>query len=460
MLIKTITRRTLLIILIAALIYGIRYAWLSFPLISGFDAKNVCSCVFVAGRREADVKKEELDNFPESLGSISINWKDSSVTAGVWGFSKRKAIYRNGLGCTLVNDIPENEIRSQVFDLAKPILFNTDTIAWPYGDHLQDTIPHGLNKEKLQAGVEFAFEENDSINNARTRALLVIYKGQLVAEKYSPGFDQHSRMLGWSMAKSFMGALIGILVKEGRLQPSMPAPVEQWKEPDDPRHAITLEHLLQQTSGLNFLEDYTGNSEVTNMLFNKGNMAGFTAGLSLKHSPGTVFNYSGGNSNILSRIIRNTVGEKEYGSFPYTALFYKSGMHSVLLEPDASGTFVGSSYIYATARDYARFGLLYYNDGVWDGERILPEGWVQKTFTSSAANKLKNYGYQFWLNGFDKRHPERRWYPDVPADMYFADGYGGQNIYIIPSKKLVVVRLGLKVIAENEFLKKVIAAVE
>ena len=341
MLIKKITRRILLIILIAALIYGFRYAWLSFPLISGFDAKNVCSCVFVAGRREADVKKEELDNFPESLGSISINWKDSSVTAGVWGFSKRKAIYRNGLGCTLVNDIPENEIRSQIFDLAKPVLFNTDTIAWPYGDYLQDTIPRGLNKEKLQAAVEFAFEENDSINKARTRALLVLYKGQLVAEKYAPGFDQHSRMLGWSMAKSFMGALIGILVKEGRLQPSLPAPVEQWREPDDPRHAITLEHLLQQTSGLNFREDYTGNSEVTNMLFNKGDMAGFTAGLSLKHPPGTVFNYSGGNSNILSKIIRNTVGEKEYASFPYTALFYKSGMHSVLLEPDASGTFRG-----------------------------------------------------------------------------------------------------------------------
>src|SRR5688572_1312437 len=427
MLIKKVTRRILLIILIAALIYGFRYAWLSFPLISGFNAKNVCSCVFVAGRREADVRKEELDDFPESLGSVSINWKDSSVTAGVWGFSKRKAIYRNGLGCTLVNDIPENEIRSQIFDLAKPILFDTDTIAWPYGDHLQDTIPHGLNKEKLQAAVEFAFEENDSINKARTRALLVLYKGQLVAEKYSPGFDQHSRMLGWSMAKSFMGALIGILVKEGRLQLSLPAPVEQWKGPDDPRHAITLEHLLQQTSGLNFREDYTGNSEVTNMLFNKGDMAGFTAGLSLKQPPGTAFNYSSGNTNILSKIIRNTVGEKEYASFPYTALLYKSGMHSVLLEPDASGTYVGSSYIYATARDYARFGLLYYNDGVWDGERILPEGWVQKTFTSSAANKLKNYGYQFWLNGFDKRDPEKRWYPDVPADMYFADGYGGQE---------------------------------
>ncbi len=135
-------------------------------------------------------------------------------------------------------------------------------------------------------------------------------------------------------------------------------------------------------------------------------------------------------------------------------------MKSALLEPDASGTFVGSSYIFATARDYARFRLLYYNDGIWNGERILPEGWVYKTSSPPAANHLKNYGFQFWLNGFDKKDSRKRWYPDVPNDMYFADGYGGQNIYIIPSKKLVVVRLGVKGIDENSFLKKIVDAVE
>jgi CubicO group peptidase (beta-lactamase class C family) len=213
---------------------------------------------------------------------------------------------------------------------------------------------------------------------------------------------------------------------------------------------------LQQTSGLDFAEKYDRFSEVTNMLFSKGDMAGFAAGLPAKYDPGTVFNYSGGNSNILSRIIRQTVGENAYASFPHTALFEKIGAHSMVLEPDASGTYVGSSYVFATARDYARFGLLYANDGVWMGKRILPEGWVQRTRMTTAANRLGNYGYQFWLNGLDKRDTSRREFPDVPPDMYYADGYGGQNIYILPSNDLVVVRLGLHVIDANIFLKKVL----
>jgi CubicO group peptidase (beta-lactamase class C family) len=447
------------VFLIAGLIYGIHYSWISFPIISGFSAKNICSCVFVEGRNEADVKKEELGDFPKSLGKVTINRKDSSVTANVWGFAKRKAIYRERLGCTLVNDIPESVIRSQQFYLPGKIApAHTDSIAWPLGDRLPDTFPAGIKKKHLDDAVDFAFTETDSSKKINTRAVLVLYDGKLIAERYAAGFDLHSRMLGWSIAKSFMGALIGILVNEGRLNVAMPAPVPKWKDQNNPRHAITLENLLQQTSGLNFHEDYSRYSEVTNMLFNKGNMPGFTEGLSLKYRPGTVFNYSSGNSNILSQIIRQTLGEKDYWSFPYMALFNKLGMYSALLEPDASGNFVGSSYVFATARDYARFGLLYYNDGVWSGERILPEGWVKKTITASPVNMLKNYGYQFWLNGFDKKDSTKLQYPDVPSDMYYADGYGGQNIYIIPSRKLVVVRLGLHVFDENSFLKRVIAA--
>jgi CubicO group peptidase (beta-lactamase class C family) len=458
---KKIIKRTIFVFLIAGLIYGIHYAWISFPLISGFSAKNICSCVFVEGRNQADVKKEELGDFPKSLGKATINWKDSSVTANVWGFAKRKAIYRERLGCTLVNEIPESAIRSQQFYLPgnfTPV--HADSIAWPLGDRLPDTFPAGINKKQLDEAINFAFAETDSTKKVDTRAVLVLYDGKLIAEKYARGFNLHSRMLGWSIAKSFMGALIGILVNEGRLNIALPAPVPEWQDQNNPRHVITLENLLQQTSGLNFHEDYNRYSEVTNMLFNKGNMPGFTEELSLKYSPGTVFNYSSGNSNILSHIIRQTVGEKDYWAFPYTALFNKLGMYSALLEPDASGNFVGSSYIFATARDYARFGLLYYNDGVWNGERILPEGWVKKTITTPPVNRLKNYGYQFWLNGFSKKDSTKLQYPDVPPDMYYADGYGGQDIYIIPSKKLVVVRLGLHVFDENGFLKRVVAAVE
>jgi CubicO group peptidase (beta-lactamase class C family) len=153
------------------------------------------------------------------------------------------------------------------------------------------------------------------------------------------------------------------------------------------------------------------------------------------------------------------VGENEYHAFPYRALFYKLGMFNTIMEPDASGTFVGSSYIYSTARDYARFGLLYYQDGTWNGERLLPEGWVKKTQQSPASNPYKNYGYQWWLNGFDEKDINKKAYPGIPDDMYYADGYAGQDIYIIPSKKLVIVRLGVNGMDEDGFLKKVVTAV-
>jgi CubicO group peptidase (beta-lactamase class C family) len=261
------------------------------------------------------------------------------------------------------------------------------------------------------------------------------------------------------MAKSVTAALIGILVKEGKLKVKIPAPVPEWQKPNDSRHAITLEQLLQQTSGLQFEENYTKASEATNMLFKRGDMAAFAAQRPLQYKPGTVFNYSSGNSNILSRVIRQTLGESAYHSFPYEGLFYKIGMYSAILEPDASGTFVGSSFMYATARDWARFGMLYYNNGVWNGKQILPDGWVKKTSFPSAADSQKHYGYQFWLNGFDKKNLSKRIYADVPPDMYFADGFGGQEVYIIPSKKLVVVRLGLHSFDENGLLKSIIECV-
>jgi len=135
-------------------------------------------------------------------------------------------------------------------------------------------------------------------------------------------------------------------------------------------------------------------------------------------------------------------------------------MYSLVLEPDASGTYVGSSYSYASARDFARFGLLYYNNGVWNGEQLLPINWVKETIQPAASNKLQRYGYQFWLNGQDDKDPTKRWFPDAPADMFFADGYGGQNIFIIPSKKLIVIRLGVRTVDENKYLREVIAAIK
>jgi len=458
--IKRVVKRVFLIALLAIILYGIYYAWASFPVISSYGTKNLCSCIFVAGRNEKNVKQQELGDFPLSIGTYKVNYTDSSVTGTVFGFASHKAIFRKRLGCTLVNDLSEKEIRAQHFILSSAPLINTDSIPWPSGDLIKnDSLPSGINRRQLQQTVQKVFEENDPKRISGTRAVVVLYDGKLVAEKYAPGYNLHSRMLGWSMAKSVTAALIGILVKDGKLKVQMPAPVPEWKRESDSRHAITLEQLLQQTSGLDFEEDYSKASEATNMLFKNGDMAAFTARRPLRYTPGTVFNYSSGNSNILSRIIRQNVGEAAYHSFPAEALFYKIGMYGAIMELDASGTFIGSSFMYATARDWARFGLLYYNNGVWNGEQVLPEEWAKKTSLPSAADSQKHYGYQFWLNGFDKKNMSKRLYPDVPSDMYFADGYGGQQVYIIPSKKLVVVRLGLHGFDENTLLKNIIACV-
>jgi len=450
---KKIIRRTLLLLLCVVLFFVARYIYRASPIITGFGAKNLCSAVYLQHRKASDVIREDLSEFPISLGRYTLNEKDSSVTGSILGFAVQKAIYRKGLGATLVNDLTEKQIRAQTWTTPYDPLINRDSIAWPDGDKLPDTIPSSINKKALADILETVFAKPDK---AQTRAFVVIYDGEIVAEKYADGFNRNTPMQGWSMSKSITATLTGILVKQGKLHIDAPAPVPEWKGTE--KQSITLQQLLQQTSGLNYWENYAAPSEATIMLFRKGDMAGYVRQLPIKYTPGTVFNYSSGNANIVSSIIRQTVGDAAYHQFPYTALLFPIGMHSTILEPDASGTFVGSSYTYGTARDFARFGLLYYNNGKWNNEQLLPDNWVSQAIQPSQADKLKHYGYFFWLNGYNKNDPSQRWYPDAPADMYFADGFGGQDIFIIPSKKLIVVRLGLHVIDENSILRQVIEA--
>jgi CubicO group peptidase (beta-lactamase class C family) len=453
-------RRILSIIGLILLLIIVYYAWISLPIISGYSAKLMCTCAYVSGRDKEDIDSTDLGEIPFNLAPTTLHAEDSSVTASVLGLARQKAIYRSGLGCTLVNEHSEKEIRGQKFNLPQPGV-SADTVAWPMGNRIFDaTRDSTINFEKLRAAVDKVFTEPYPEKKQRTRAVVVVYDGRVVAEKYAAGFDSSSIFYGWSMAKSFTSALIGILVKQGKLDIDKPAPVPEWNDTSDLRHTITIRDLLQQASGLDFEENYSKSSDVTRMLFQKGDMAAYAASHKLANKPGRKFSYSSGNSNILARIIRHTTGETNYPAFPMRELFYKAGMYHSSFEPDASGTYVGSSYINATARDYARFGLLYLNDGVVNGERILPEGWVNQTVTPSNTNPLKNYGFQFWLNGLDK--DGKRKYPEVPDDMYYCDGFANQFIFIIPSEKLVVVRLGLtfdRSFNENEFLKAIIASV-
>ncbi|MFT3680499.1 MAG: serine hydrolase [Ferruginibacter sp.] len=446
------------VLFIIALIITSWIAWKVFPAVSGYGAKNMCSAVFIQHRKPADIINEDLDFFPMTLGSFTLNEKDSSVTGTVWGFAKRKAIYRERIGCTLINDLTEDEIRKQQFAIPSQPVVSKDTIAWPYGDKIMDTVPPNIDRVVLNTAIDSAMTAYRDGKPGYTRAMLVLYDGKIIAEKYAPGFDINTRLLGWSMSKSLTAAMIGVLVKQGKLTVDAPAPVAEWKGTD--KEKITLKNLLQQSTGLDFTEIYDRPSDVTKMLFSTGDMAAYTASRPLAAEPGTVFNYSSGNSNILSRIIRKTAGENDYAGFPFKELFYKINAYSFILEPDASGTYIGSSYSYGTARDFARFGLLYYNNGVWNGEQLLPENWVKDTREPCAANKFRRYGYQFWLNGLNEKEPTSLRFPDAPADMYFCNGFGGQSVFIIPSKKLIVVRLGIREIDRNKFLKEIIAAVK
>lgn len=456
--VKRIVGWSLLIVVAGGLGYGIYYASQAFPIITGYGAKNLCSCAYLSGRSEQSVLDNELSAFPLSIGTFELHPEDSSATASVFGFATHKAVYRKGLGCTLVNEISEEELRKQTFNL--PVaLPNQDSIAWPMGNLVRDTVIAGVDYTLLNKTVEEAFAEPGETKNRRTRAIIVIYDGQIIAEKYAGGFDKNTRQLGWSMAKSVTNALIGILVRDGKLSLNDAAPFEEWK--NDKRSAITINNLMQMSSGLRWEENYSKPSDATNMLF-KSKDAGLLASHSPYESePGKVFEYSSGTSNMLAWIIRHSVGDSAYYAFASERLFKKTGMHSMILEPDAGGTFVGSSYAFATPRDWGRFGLLFLNDGMFNGERILPEGWSEYSSTPCEGAPIGEYGAQFWLNAGSKTDVVKRVYPDVPPDLYWADGYEGQNVFILPSKDLVVVKLSQSsgnYLDDNQFLANIIKA--
>lgn len=455
---KKIIGLSLLVIFLGMISWGVYYASQAFPIITGYGAKNLCSCAYLSNRSEQSVLDNELSAFPLSIGTFELHPEDSSATASVFGFAEHKAVYRKGLGCTLVNEISEEELRNQTFNLPKP-LGNQDSIPWPMGNLMNDTILQDIHYELLNKTVEDAFAEPGKVKNRRTRAILVLYDGQIIAEKYAEGFDKNTRQLGWSMAKSVTNSLIGILVRDGKLSLNDAAPFEEWK--NDNRSALTINNLMQMSSGLTWEENYSRPSDATNMLFRTKDAGLFASHAKLKDEPGKVFQYSSGTSNMLAWIIRHAVGDSAYYTFATERLFKKTGMHSMILEPDAGGTYVGSSYAFATARDWARFGLLFLNDGMFNGERILPEGWSEYSSTPCEGAEMGQYGAQFWLNAGSKTDVVKRMYPDVPADLYWADGYEGQNVFILPSKDLVVVKLsqsGGNYLDDNKFLADIIKA--
>lgn len=447
------------LLILGGLIYGFSYVWRAFPIISGYGAKNLCTCVFVAGRTQESVLADELGSMPLSLGTYEVNWSDSSASGNVFGAANKKAIFRKGLGCTLISEMTEEEIRSQKISIS-PITASPDSLVWPYGQIESDTIFSNIDYDVLNKAIEDAFVEDKPDVKINTRGVVVLYKGHLIGEKYAEGFDKNTAQIGWSMTKSITATMIGLMVKDGVIKISDDNLIDAWK--DDDRSRITLDQLLRMSSGLEWEEVYSGPSSATNMLFKSADMGAFAAHQPLEHQPDDYWYYSSGTTNIISRIARERLEEK-YHNYLRDRLFSPLGMTTTVLEPDASGTYVGSSYMYASPRDWAKFGQFYLNGGSWNGEQLLPENWASYVSTPTDKAPIGEYGAQFWLNAGQKDNPENRLYPDAPVDLYGANGFEGQRVFIIPSKDMVIVRMGQTKVRGsfdfNEFLKSVLAAV-
>ena len=252
------------------------------------------------------------------------------------------------------------------------------------------------------------------------------------------------------MTKSVMSTVFGVLQHQGKINVQDKAPIKSWQ--NDDRKNITIHNLLQMNSGLEWDENYDEISDATKMLFLDRDMTKMQESKPLVGKPNATFNYSSGTTNLLSGILRNQFKtHQEYLDFWYTNFIDKIGMNSMLLEADLSGNYVGSSYSWATARDWSKFGLLYLHNGNWNGEQLFTKDWVDYATTPTPTSN-GTYGAQFWLNS-------EKQFKDVPKNMYFADGYQGQRVYVLPNQEMVIVRFGLSNFDENEFLKGILESI-
>jgi CubicO group peptidase (beta-lactamase class C family) len=417
-------------------------------LISGFSAKSVASGHFIDGRSMETIQKGDNDIDKVDWATNEIDEDGNFALSKVYGLKTRKAIYREGLGATLINDD---------FEVTKPYnvpkrTFLKNNLPYPYGNNNPvDTVFGDIDYAKLQKAIESAFDKKEE-KNKRTRSVVVLYKGKLIAEKYADGFNKESKILGWSMTKSLTATYFGILQKQDKINIMKPAPIVEWK--NDERAKITINDLLHMNSGLEWEEDYGKISDVTKMLFIAEDMSKPQIDKPLVGKPNNRWNYSSGTTNLLSGILRKQFKtHQEYLDFWYSSLLDKIGMDSALVEVDMNGNFVGSSYGWATTRDWAKFGLLYLNEGSWNGEQLFDPSWAKYVATpTNGSNGL--YGAHFWLNAGGK-------YPDVPRDLYHCSGYQGQMVFIIPSEDLVVVRMGLSEDLDyNAFLREIIGSLK
>ncbi len=430
------------LILFLAVIYLVATNYKKTNIITGYSSKYLASTYFITGRSIDFTEKNDLDFSPINQSSSQLDEANHSVTSSVMGIGKRQAIYHEGLGATLIND-DYNPNQKIVRPHRRKSLSN---LPYPYGSASpKDTVFKNIDYKKLNAAVNTAFQKEN-----RTRSVLVIYKDQIIAEKYAKGFDENSILIGWSMTKSITSTILGILQKQGKIDIHNDHLFKEWE--NDERSKITLNDLLHMKSGLAWEEDYSKISDVTKMLFLDGDMSKSQLIKPAKFPPNTHWNYSSGTTNLLSGYIRNQFDTQQaYLDFWYDALIDKIGMHSMIIETDQSGHFVGSSFGWANTRDWAKFGLLYLHNGNWNGTQIVDTSWVNYSAKLVDGSDGK-YGAHFWLN-------QGKQLPDIPKNVYSANGFQNQRVYIIPDSDLVIVRLGLEASDSKKMLNTLLSGV-
>lgn len=402
-------------ILVIALIAGY---WYARPLLltgTGYAAHNACALHFIAERNHP-----ETDLPPNPLVPLlrtSIDEEAGTARTTVLGLlAGQTAWYTDGFGCTIAARAPALPTATPVSD-SNPIA--------------RAAAPTHLDPE-IEVALEAAFADG-----LGTRAIVVVKDGELIAERYAEGFDASTPQLGWSMAKSFTSLLVGAMVEAEGIDITETDLRPEWAGED--RSGITMEHLLRMTSGLQWDETYDLGTEITRMLYLDPDMGSFAAGQPLAHGVNTYNEYSSGSTNIACDTLLALTGSD--ANLPRRMLFEPLGLSTAVLEPDGAGTPVCSSYLWASPRDWAALGQFVLDDGVADGSRILPEGWMRQSVTPTDVAEMDdaNYGMSWWLN---QRADGSLEVPDMPADTYWAQGHDGQRLYVVPSERLVIVRLG------------------
>ena len=413
---------------------------------TGYISHVVCSYVFVSGLDPVRVGVEDIAANPAFHG---FNWalrhevdRDKrEVTTRALGLVATRSVYRDGLGCLNLNgtEPPDAPTRADI-EADGPIPVLLPEIAGP-----EVVAPVNVG---LTAALEEAFAEADGKPLKRTHAIVVVHRGRIVAERYAAGFGVDTPVHGWSATKSVNNALLGILVRQGKLKMEDPAPVAVWQKPDDPRRAITPDQLLRMESGLALGNSLTASfwsawDTSDRMMLNEPDMAGFAEGATLDSPPGTKWAYANGNPAILARIVRDQVGGHgvDVLRFARRELFGPLGILHATLEIDATGSPIAGAFFFATPREWARFGLLFLGDGVVGDRRILPEGWVRYSTRETPTANL-GYGAGWWINQGESRGARFRREQGMPADSFMALGIYGQTVVVVPSERLVIARFG------------------